>query len=72
MTEKEIERLAELISIKTSERYLQVTKDMILNEIRAHSFECEARKYGKFKVFISSIVGGSIVALINWIIRRLT
>lgn len=70
MENKEIERLAELISIKTSEKYLKITKEFIDNQIKLHAAQCEAKKFASIKNFISGILGGIVVGAIIWLIRK--
>lgn len=70
MTEREIERLAELVSIKTSEKYLQISKEVIHEGIALHSAQCEAKKFGKLKSFLSAIGGGIIVSAISWFSKK--
>jgi hypothetical protein len=70
MTEREIERLAELVSIKTNEKYLQIAKEIIHEGIILHSAQCEAKKFGKLKSFLSAVSGGVIVASISWLLRK--
>ena len=69
MENKEIERLAELISIKTSEKYLKITKEFIDNQIKLHSAQCEAKKFVSIKNFISGILGGIVVGVIIWLVK---
>ena len=70
MTEREIERLAELISIKTSEKYLVISKECMRQAIDIHVINCQVGKYKKITAFISALIGGIIVTLVNWFIRR--
>ena len=70
MENKEIERLAELISIKTSEKYLAVTKEFIDTQIRLHSAQCEAKKFMAIKNLVSGILGGIVVGVIIWLIKK--
>jgi len=70
MENREIERLAELISIKTSEKYLTITKEFIDNQIKLHSAQCEAKKFTSVKNFVSGIIGGIVVGFVIWIIKR--
>lgn len=69
MENKEIERLAELISIKTSEKYLVITKEFIDNQISLHSAQCEAKKFASIKNFVSGILGGAVVGVIIWLVK---
>ena len=69
MENKEIERLAELISIKTSEKYLAVTKEFIDTQISLHAAQCEAKKFVSVKNFVSGILGGIVVGVIIWLIK---
>ena len=67
MDDKEIETLAELISIKTSEKYLNITKEFTETQIALHSAQCEARKYKGLKNLLSGMLGAVIVLLADWI-----
>lgn len=69
MENKDIERLAELISIKTADKYLEITKDFVANAIRLHAAQCEAKKFVSIKNFISGILGGIVVGIIIWLIK---
>lgn len=69
MENKEIERLAELISIKTSEKYLVITEKSIATQIRLHAAQCEAKKFVSIKNFVSGILGGIVVGVIIWLIK---
>lgn len=69
MTEGEIEKLAELIAIKTSERYLKITKEHVDTQIKLHESECSAKKYSKGENFVSAAIGGIIVAIVSWWLR---
>ena len=66
----EIERLAELISIKTSEKYLEITKDFTKTQIYLHAAKCEAKKFGSIKNLVSGILGGIVVGVIIWLIKN--
>lgn len=66
MTDKEIERLAELIAIKTSESYFKIIKEHIQTQIMLHAANCAANKYSFWKQFFSAIIGGIVVGLIMW------
>ena len=70
MTEREIERLAELVSIKVSERYLLISKELVKSEIRLHVVSCAAGKFSKIMGIACAVIGGSAVALVNWILRK--
>lgn len=70
MTEKEIETLAELISIKTADRYLKVTREIIGTELKLHSSTCEVKKYRKVAAAVSAIIGGVIVACVSWFLNK--
>jgi len=70
METQEIERLAELISIKTSEKYLKITKEFIDNQISLHSAQCEAKKFTAIKNLVSGILGGIVVGVIIWLIKN--
>lgn len=65
MSDKEIETLAELISIKTADRYLSVTKELIANSILLHSTTCEKDKYKKVSTAIVALISGIVVTVIN-------
>lgn len=69
MENKDIERLAELISIKTADKYLEITKEFIDNQIRLHSAQCEAKKFTSIKNLVSGILGGIVVGVIIWLIK---
>lgn len=73
MDSKEIETLAELISIKTAEKYMSITKEHIATQIKLHEANCTVKKDAKAKSFISvitsGVIGGSIVAFINWLLK---
>ncbi len=66
----EIERLAELISIKTSEKYLEITKEFTKTQIYLHAAKCEAKKFVSLKNFASGILGGIVVGVIIWLIKN--
>jgi hypothetical protein len=70
MTEKEIERLAELIAIRVNEKYLVITKDLIDDKIQTHEFKCEAGKFSKAMGIVFAVIGGSIVAGVSWVLRK--
>jgi len=70
MENREIERLAELISIKTSEKYLKITKDFVDTQIQLHSARCEAKKFASVKNFVSGILGGIVVGVIIWLVKN--
>ncbi|MDD5459412.1 MAG: hypothetical protein PHF37_08485 [Phycisphaerae bacterium] len=70
MTRDEIETLAELIAIKTNDRYLEIVEKIIANEITSHSSRCEVNKYRKTASVISAIFGGIIVAVVDWILKK--
>lgn len=70
MTEREIERLAELVAIKVSERYLLINKAGMKAEIALHRAECKAGKFTKLMGVAYAIVGGVVVAVINWLLAR--
>lgn len=70
MTEKEIERLAELVAIKVSERYLVISKDVVKHAIQSHKFECRAGVFSRTMGVVCAVIGGCVVALFNWIIRK--
>jgi len=70
MTEREIERLAELVAIKVSERYLLISKELVEDKIELHVAECSARKFSKLMGVVYAVIGGSLVAAFNWILRR--
>lgn len=70
MTEREIERLAELVSIKVSERYLLISKELVRSEINLHVVSCAAGKFTKIMGVVCAVIGGSAVALVNWIIKK--
>ena len=70
MTEREIERLAELVSIKVSERYLLISKELVKNEIVLHVAQCKAGKFSKLMGVVCAVIGGSAVAIVNWILRK--
>ncbi len=76
MTEREIERLAELVSIKTNERYLDVAKTIIDERIASHQTTCPTAM--EFKLTKAKLWGlvtgltvgsGSIGGLIGAIIQ---
>lgn len=71
MTEREIERLAELISIKTSEKYLMISKESIKQAIEVHVANCQAGKFQKITALFSAVVGGIFVAIASWLLRKL-
>jgi hypothetical protein len=71
MSDKEIETLAELISIKTADRYLVVTKELIAKEIKMHATTCENGKYKRVATAISALIGGGIATLLNMLIAWL-
>ena len=70
MTEREIERLAELISIKTSEKYLIISKEVIKNALEIHVYECQVGKYRKITAVISAVIGGGLVTAVNWLTKK--
>jgi len=39
-------------------------------KIHLHSVECEAKKFGKVKSFLSADGGGVIVAVISWFLKK--
>jgi len=69
MTEKDIERLAELIAIKVNERYLEIVKKMIAASIKLHVAECAAGKYLWIRSLVSSVVGGVVVGVILYFLK---
>ncbi|MCK9519882.1 MAG: hypothetical protein M0R06_03295 [Sphaerochaeta sp.] len=64
MTEQQMNQLAELISIKTSERYMVIVKEHVATQIELHAANCAAKKYTWVKNLVSAIIGGVIVGLI--------
>lgn len=70
MENKEIERLAELISIKTAEKYLEITEKYTNTQIRLHAAQCVAKKFVAVKNLVSGILGGVVVGLIIWLIKK--
>ena len=70
MTEREIERLAELISIKTSEKYLIISKQAMAQAIEIHAIQCQVGKYRKITALISAVIGGALMAGLNWFMRK--
>lgn len=70
MTEREIERLAELVAIKVSERYLMISKEQMKNAIRTHHAECAAGKFSKLMGLVFAVIGGTAVAVVNWILKK--
>jgi hypothetical protein len=71
MSDREIETLAELISIKTADRYLVVTKELIAKEIKMHATTCENGKFKKVATAIAAIVGGGVATILNMCIAWL-
>lgn len=74
MDNKEIETLAELISIKTAEKYLEITKEHIATQIELHEANCAAKKDVRTKTTLSNVITGTvvgaIVAFFDWIIKK--
>lgn len=70
MTEREIERLAELVAIKVSERYLIISKELVKNEIKLHVVSCAANKFSKIMGIVFAVIGGSCVAVVNWLLKK--
>jgi len=71
MTEREIERLAELISIRVNEKYLAITRTLIDEKIQTHKLECEAGKFSKVMGIVFAVIGGTVVAMVNWALRKI-
>lgn len=69
MSEKEIERLAELVAIKVNEQYLKIVKEMIKGAVTLHVAQCAAGKYAWLKSLGSAVVGGVVVGVILWIVK---
>lgn len=69
MTEREIERLAELVAIKVNEQYLKIVKEMIKSAVILHVAQCAAGKYAWLKSLGSAVVGGVVVGVILWIVK---
>ncbi|MDD5328336.1 MAG: hypothetical protein PHY02_11090 [Phycisphaerae bacterium] len=74
MDSREIETLAELISIKTAEKYMEITKQYIQKEIALHEANCTVKKDARTKTTVSNvitgIVVGAIVAVVDWFIKK--
>jgi hypothetical protein len=45
-------------------------KEDVATQIELHTTRCEAQKFGGFKTAISAIIGGAIIAVFDWLIRK--
>lgn len=70
ISDEERDKLAELIAIKVSERYFDLTKEYVGTQIKMHAYQCAAGKWGWFKSMASAVTGGVIVGLVLWIVKR--
>lgn len=75
MTNLEIEQLAELIAIKTTEvtkkAILEITNKMMDDKVLLHSAQCEAKSYGTVKTFSIAAIGGIIATIAKWAIGKI-
>ncbi len=71
MTETEIERLAELISIKTSEKYLVIAEKLMKGKIQLHYSECEVKRFTPVKIGILAILTSAATLLGKWFLSKL-
>ena len=70
MNDHEQEKLAELIAIKVSEKYLIITEKHVSTQIKLHKAECTVGKCSKVISVISAIFCGVCVALFSWFIKK--
>ncbi len=68
LSEHDVERIAELFSIKTSERYLQITEKLIDNKLQLHAATCKKGNCGEATRAIKAIIG-VIVTIGKWCIK---
>ena len=71
MTDKDIETLVELTAMKAAEIAIEKAKIEWAKDIQLHTAICEVRKYTSIKQAVSAIIGGSIVIVVDWIIRKI-
>jgi hypothetical protein len=59
-----------VIAHEVAEHYFGLMKEYVDKEIELHTAKCSARKFSKIMGIIYAIVGGSCVAVVNWILRH--
>ena len=63
--------IIEKITREIAEQYLKVTKEIIGTEIKQHKSDCELAKFNKVKTITTAGVSGAIVAVLNWLLRKM-
>ena len=68
--DKEVETLVELVAIKAAKAAIVEAKEEWEKDISLHSAQCAAKKFKGVKNFICACVGGGIVAVMNWVLKK--
>ena len=58
------------IAFEVGEVVSKKIKEDIILQIELHRTKCEAAKFGAVKTVISAVIGGTIIAVFNWLIRK--
>jgi hypothetical protein len=61
----------EHIADKAAEKAMNKAKEEWQKDIELHTAQCSAKKYKGVKSLIHAGIGGGIVAVINWVVRKL-
>jgi hypothetical protein len=62
--------IIEKIARETAEQYLEITKELVGKELALHTANCEVAKYSRLKNVFSALLGGIVVAIANWILKK--
>ena len=75
MTTKEVETLAELVAIKTTEAMkeciLDITKEMIADKVALHSAQCKVGRLTAAKTGLIMLLTSSVTLFGRWFLSKL-
>jgi hypothetical protein len=61
-----------VIAQEVAEHYFGLMKEYVEKEIQYHEARCTAATFSKVMGLISAVIGGSCVAVVNWLLRSKT